>query len=223
MKPKHLIILLVIVLLGTGALFGYKEGYFDNTEETFDNIRNSLGTYTEKIGTFFANAKDSIANIFSKNDNESSEETSPETKRGIFGGILNKEPEEEYENPSEAMIEENREQNTRPESNEQVTGQITLFFSQKYDKPTEEISVTVSEMTNDHARGYVGFLNTSAGEDEFNEPSGGLFLATRIDGNWTVIFDGSGIVVCEVIDPYNFPEDMIGECWSDATGQLEIR
>jgi hypothetical protein len=82
--------------------------------------------------------------------------------------------------------------------------QITKAFSDKYGKPVEEITVTITQETENHAKGSVKFGAGGVGE-------GGLFLATKIDGKWTLIFDGNGSIACQDLAPYNFPQEMIGE------------
>ena len=56
----------------------------------------------------------------------------------------------------------------------------------------------MQENTGTHAQGMIG---------------NGYFLATRdAADNWVVVYDGQGTPACNLIDPFNFPYEMVPEC-----------
>lgn len=99
----------------------------------------------------------------------------------------------------------------------QQTSDIDLLkaaFANKYNKPVANAEVTISKNTGVYASGGIKFTG---------EISGGWFLAYKQGGNWTIVADGNGTVMCASITPYNFPVDMVPECWDEATSKLITR
>jgi hypothetical protein len=83
---------------------------------------------------------------------------------------------------------------------------IKQAFVKKYKKDLTEIKILVSQETTDFARGGVKFaMNNNFGE-------GGNFLAAKIDNQWKIIYDGNGEISCQLVESYNFPEEMISDC-----------
>jgi hypothetical protein len=91
-----------------------------------------------------------------------------------------------------------------------ISQSIKLLFSQKYQKPLDQISLKVSRQETNHASGSVSFAG---------EAGGGLWLAANTDSGWQLAYDGNGIVPCDQILSYNFPASMVSECL-DENGQL---
>ena len=81
----------------------------------------------------------------------------------------------------------------------------------KHGWPIENVNVTVSKNTGTRASGGV----TIEGE-----MGGAMFLAAKVDGEWVIVWDGNGSITCSSIEPYDFPLDMVSECWDEATGTL---
>jgi hypothetical protein len=81
---------------------------------------------------------------------------------------------------------------------------LTKLFSLKYEKPEEEIIVGISDRTDIYAMGGVSFKG---------EISGGWFLAANLDGEWEIVQDGNGTIICQIIEPYDFPGDMVPTCY----------
>jgi hypothetical protein len=81
---------------------------------------------------------------------------------------------------------------------------LTKLFSLKYEKPEEEIIVGISDRTDIYAMGGVSFKG---------ELSGGWFLAAKLDGEWEIVQDGNGTIICQIIEPYDFPGDMVPTCY----------
>jgi hypothetical protein len=83
-----------------------------------------------------------------------------------------------------------------------ATGDIQKLFVDKYPKYAATLTIRVDQETDSHARGGVIF--------EADAP-GGIFLATKIDGKWQIVFDGNGQIPCS-LSKYGFPVNMLSDC-----------
>lgn len=92
--------------------------------------------------------------------------------------------------------------------------QIKELFAAKYNKPIEEAEVSISKNTGTHATGGVKFTG---------EISGAMWLAYHDGEKWILVHDGQGTIPCSAIEPYNFPTNMVPECWDEDAGELIIR
>lgn len=97
------------------------------------------------------------------------------------------------------------------ENNSDLFSTLIDIFSQKYEKPKEEINLTISKNTGIYASGGISFSG---------EISGAMWLAFKGDSGWKLIFDGNGTIPCESVLPYSFPTDMVSECWDEDLGKL---
>ncbi|HUW21477.1 MAG TPA: hypothetical protein VMW41_02295 [Candidatus Bathyarchaeia archaeon] len=97
---------------------------------------------------------------------------------------------------------------------ESALEQIKQAFAQKYEKPISEIEVTISKDTGIYASGGIKFAG---------EIGGAMWLAYDEDGNWQLVFDGQGTVPCSAVDPYDFPIEIVPECWDEEAGKLVTR
>lgn len=95
---------------------------------------------------------------------------------------------------------------TTQKTNQDKTDIIKNLFASKYELPADEIKINYSQETTNHARGTV-----TLGESEVGNT--GLFLTTNINGQWEIVFDGNGVYTCQEVAPYNFPENMIEDCY----------
>jgi hypothetical protein len=66
-----------------------------------------------------------------------------------------------------------------------------------------EAEVTISKNTGKFATG---------GIKEFGAVGGAYFLAAKIETGWVAVYDGQATPECSLIEPYNFPADMVPEC-----------
>lgn len=89
---------------------------------------------------------------------------------------------------------------------EKISEQIKQLFIQKYNKPQNEVRITINQQAADHVRGGVKFGKDGIGE-------GGIFLAAKVDGEWKLVFDGNGMIPCAQLAPYDFPESMATDCF----------
>jgi hypothetical protein len=61
-----------------------------------------------------------------------------------------------------------------------------------------------------------GMVNGSGG--------GGMWFAVNINGKWTIVSDGNGVILCSDLLPYpSFPKDMVPECWDASTDKIVKR
>jgi hypothetical protein len=84
----------------------------------------------------------------------------------------------------------------------EATTEIQKLFAEKYPKYAATVSVKLAQETESHARGSVIF--------ETGAP-GGIFLATKIEGLWQIVFDGNGQISCD-LSRYGFPDNMLADC-----------
>lgn len=92
---------------------------------------------------------------------------------------------------------------------------ITEAFALKYNKPIDEITISINDRIKVFASGGVTF---SPGGSE----NSGAWLAVEEDGVWKILFDGNGAIECADIDPYDFPVEITSEC-IDEQGNLKQR
>jgi len=79
---------------------------------------------------------------------------------------------------------------------------IREALAQKHNKKVSQTEITISQETENHARGSVVF---QPGGSE----NSGMFLAAKVNNEWQIAFDGNGAVACSDLEDYYFPNDMI--------------
>jgi len=85
---------------------------------------------------------------------------------------------------------------------------IKNLFAEKYDKEVSEITISITQETENYIKGGVEFQPGGPGNL-------GGFLAAKVDGEWELVYDGNGVIFCSLIEPYNFPVDMVIECYDE--------
>ncbi len=86
-----------------------------------------------------------------------------------------------------------------------ITAQlIKEILARKYQKAISELTVRVDKNTDNHAAGSVRFGPEGT--------PGGLWFAAKTDNGWELVYDGNGIIPCDAINKYNFPEDIVPQC-----------
>lgn len=88
--------------------------------------------------------------------------------------------------------------------------EIKEAFAKKYNKPVNQVEVSISKNNGTQATGGVKFAG---------EMGGAFWLAYKQAGSWIIVHDGQGTISCEAIAPYNFPSAMAPEC-VDKNGKL---
>lgn len=80
---------------------------------------------------------------------------------------------------------------------------IKEILAEKYNKQISGVTIGINKYNENYASGSVLFGEGGPGE-------GGMFLATNVNGDWEVVFDGNGMPDCDSLtSEYNFPEDML--------------
>lgn len=83
-----------------------------------------------------------------------------------------------------------------------IEEEIQYFLANKYNKPVDEVIVSITKKTESHVAGGVKFGS------EFS--AGGLFLAVQFGNMWEVVYDGNGSIDCEKMRiEYNFPDEIL--------------
>jgi len=97
------------------------------------------------------------------------------------------------------------------EESESDLVQIKAAFAEKYNRSIDEVDLSIDNNTGTHANGLVKFTG---------EIGGGWWLAYNLPTGWKIVADGNGSVLCNDIEGYDFPTDMVPECWDEATSTL---
>jgi len=79
---------------------------------------------------------------------------------------------------------------------------IKQLFTDKYPQYAETLSVRIDQQAEKYVRGSVTFVTGKAG---------GIFLAAKIDGQWQIVHDGNGQILCSLAE-YGFPSEMLSDC-----------
>jgi len=90
-----------------------------------------------------------------------------------------------------------------------LINKIKDLFAKKY--PNIEFDVYVEEQSDKYIRGSI----------VFEEEQGGGFLLAEKEDQWQIVYDGNGVIPCEQIEEYDFPEDFVGEC--DYIQTIEVK
>lgn len=92
-------------------------------------------------------------------------------------------------------------------------GALMNLFAEKYKKDPKDVIIKITQQIarpeseiKEYIRGSVVFGASGTGE-------GGIFLAVMEGGEYKLIFDGNGGISCELVDRYDFPEEMVADCF----------
>ncbi len=84
-----------------------------------------------------------------------------------------------------------------------VDQEIQYLLAKKYNRPIEEVKITILKQDDNYVGGSVLFGNGGPGE-------GGMFLARKVDNLWEVVFDGNGNVDCNKMrQEFGFPDAIL--------------
>ncbi len=125
--------------------------------------------------------------------------------------------EPETETTTSPKIEEKPTEKAASPPQTQEEDLVMIFknlFAAKFDHSTEETNIGINQKEKAHVSGTVSFAG---------EMGGGWFLGAKINNKWVIVDDGNGTVSCEKIAPFDFPTDMVPECWKESTGKLITR
>lgn len=114
--------------------------------------------------------------------------------------------------PTESTESSPSSPNVTLDVNNEISDDIKSALAEKFSKDESVIDVKVNEVLNDYAKGTVNFTD---------EHSGGIFLAIKTDNTWKLIFDGNGIVECITLNEYEYPAELMPQCWNK-TSQILV-
>lgn len=129
----------------------------------------------------------------------------------LVGGcqLIKANPELEQPNSSPTPVEDKAAEDSTQEL-------IELAFLEKH--PDWDMStqvVIIEEVTDQFARGRI--------EPKESLGGGGYFYAAMTTNGWVLAADGNGAIFCEQIEPYDFPVEMISQCYDDELGVVVER
>ena len=78
----------------------------------------------------------------------------------------------------------------------------------------DNLDVQITQKDAKHAKGNV--------KEKTSEVGGGYFLASRVDGQWVIVYDGQATPNCNQVNPYDFSTNMVPECL-DSSGKVVAR
>ncbi len=99
------------------------------------------------------------------------------------------------------------------EDDQNILASVRLALIAKNGADFSDLSYSIKKVEGDYASGMV---NGSGG--------GGMWFAAKVNGKWTIVSDGNGVIECSDLAPYpTFPKDMIPECWDTGTNKIVKR
>ncbi|OQA52931.1 MAG: hypothetical protein BWY43_00302 [candidate division WS2 bacterium ADurb.Bin280] len=90
---------------------------------------------------------------------------------------------------------------------------IAQALYEKFSTDASTMSYTISKKTDSAATGGI----------TFTEGGGGYFVAAKENGLWKIIADGNGVIECDILDQYDIPASIVGDCFDSATGESRER
>ncbi len=85
----------------------------------------------------------------------------------------------------------------------------------KYDWDPQDIILTISKNDGQYATG---------GVREESAMGGGMWFAAKVDGDWQIVWDGNGVIMCENLTDYpDYPKSLIPECYDSTTNEMVKR
>lgn len=85
----------------------------------------------------------------------------------------------------------------------------------KIEKNIEDIQLEISSQNDNFLRGAY-----TLGK----EPLSYILLAVGSQNNWQIVFDGQTLLLCQEIEQYNFPQEMIKDCYkNEQSAKLETQ
>ena len=94
---------------------------------------------------------------------------------------------------------------------------IKRLFARKHNIDASEVKIVINKESGSYLRGTFQLLADSLSNEIDNS---GTFLAVQVGPNWVLVFSGKGVASCEKVKKYNFPENMIGDCYTAQSMQV---
>lgn len=100
----------------------------------------------------------------------------------------------------------------KPDDNQTILSAVKQALIAKNGADFSDLNYSIKKVEGDYASGMV------------NGSGGGMWFAAKVNGKWTIVADGNGVILCSNLAPYpTFPKDMIPECWNEVTQKTVIR
>jgi len=87
-------------------------------------------------------------------------------------------------------------------------------FTHKYARAKEDFKIQVLTETGNFAKGSVNYNN---------EHGGGLWFAVRHSGGWELVYEGNGIMPCNIANKYDLPVEMVPGCVETENGNAFVQ
>lgn len=85
---------------------------------------------------------------------------------------------------------------------------------EKHGQSAQSLVISVTQVIGNYAKGMVN--DSGAG--------GGIWFAAKTNGEWTLVWDGNGIIVCKAFSKYpDFPSELIPQCFDEARQKMITR
>lgn len=97
--------------------------------------------------------------------------------------------------------------------NDSLTAGVRAGLIAEHGQDAGAMTITISKIEGDYAK---GMANEQGG--------GGIWFAAKVAGEWKLVWDGNGIILCTDLTNYpNFPKDLIPSCYDNTTQELITR
>jgi len=85
---------------------------------------------------------------------------------------------------------------------------IISALATKHNKNNADVSIVIDKEEGNYVKGMVQFKPST------EVANAGMFLATKVGGNWVIVYDGHGVADCDdLINNYGFPRSvLVGIC-----------
>jgi len=98
-----------------------------------------------------------------------------------------------------------------------------LFFESDEKRDINNILIDIVQSTPDHMSGNVQFVEPGPSGDASAQDSVETFLAAYVEEKWVLVFYGNEKILCGDIEPYNFPLEMLPECFDETLNEMVNR
>lgn len=93
---------------------------------------------------------------------------------------------------------------------------IKKALANKHGWDENKVDIVLQKRIGDYATGAVGGKTLQDG--------GGVWFAAKVNGEWKIVWDGKGSVMCsDLIDYPEYPSELIAECYNLKTGKIVER
>lgn len=102
---------------------------------------------------------------------------------------------------------------TATDDNEVLIAAVRKGLVAEHGQAAAGMTITVSKVEGEYAKGMAS-----------EQGGGGIWFAARLNGTWTLVWDGNGVIDCNSVSPFpEFPADLIPECLASGSGKLITR